>query len=60
MRLNEIADPNEYKPTAAETEKFLNQLARPWPGRLPDDLSPSVPQNRKPPPRERGKLFDAL
>ena len=29
MRLNEFADPNEYKPKAAEADEFLNQLLRP-------------------------------
>jgi hypothetical protein len=60
MRLNEIADPNEYKPKAAEADEFLNQLLRPWPGRSADDVAPSVPRNRKQPPINRRKLFDAL
>jgi hypothetical protein len=60
MRLNEFADPNAYTSTVADADEFLNQLLRLWPGRSPDDLAPSVPHNREPPPRERKKLFDAL
>jgi hypothetical protein len=60
MRFNEFADLNEYTPTTAEAEEFLNQLLRLWPAGSPDDVAPSVPRNRKPPRIERGKLFDAL
>jgi hypothetical protein len=60
MRLDEFTDPNEYAPPAAEAEKFLNQLLRLWPDRSADDVAPSVPHNRKSPPRERRKLFDPL
>jgi hypothetical protein len=60
MRLIEFADPKDYTPTATDGEELLNQLLRLWPGRSPDDVAPSVPHNRKSPPRERRKLFDAL
>jgi hypothetical protein len=60
MRFIEFADPKGITTTAAEAEELLKQLRRLWPGRSPDDLVPSVPRNRKPPPSERRRLFDAL
>jgi hypothetical protein len=60
MRLNEITNTKVYTSTAAEAEKFLKRLSRLWPARSPDDLTPSVPRDRKQPPIGRRKLFDAL
>jgi hypothetical protein len=60
MRFIEFADPKGITTTAAEAEELLKQLLRLWPGRSPDDLAPSVPNNGKRPPIERRKLFDAL
>jgi hypothetical protein len=60
MRLNEFTDPKDYTPTAAEAETFLKRLLRLWPGRSPDDQTPSELRTRKQPPVERRKLFDAL
>ena len=54
MRLIEIANPQEYRPTVAEAEDFLRQLLRIWSDGHGSTLLP------KQPPIMRRKLFDAL